>query len=287
MKKLNKKIWIPSAAVLVLLVVAIILLLTRCGSCVDGHSWSEWTELTEATCSVEGEKIHTCTVCGKEEIVDSETTEHDYRTVWDSGETRHWQECVDCGAKCNAEYHTPGEWEIVTEPACETVGTKKRACSVCEKEEIETLEATGHTYTESWSINSIKHFHKCTTCGTKVKTEVHAYDKWTTEGSRKWSNCKTCGYKCVQEVTKAQSITLSGGKSLTVGGTLQLTATAGSSRLTSRNATWSSSDKSVATVDSNGKVTGRKLGSADITVTSGEGAKKTVTVWVTETAIDG
>lgn len=50
--------------------------------------------------------------------------------------------------------------------------------------------------------------------------------------------------------------------------------------------TWTSSDKSVATVDANGVIQGRKIGTATITGTTTDGTKKTVTCKVTVTAMN-
>ena len=63
-------------------------------------------------------------------------------------------------------------------------------------------------------------------------------------------------------------------------GTTQLTATVAPEDATNKNVTWSSSNTSVATVDQTGKVTGKALGSATITVTTEDGSK-TATCTVT------
>ena len=66
---------------------------------------------------------------------------------------------------------------------------------------------------------------------------------------------------------------------LTVGQTVELNATVEPSNATNKNVTWSSSDESVATVSvTNGKaiVTAKKLGTADITVTTEDGKFKAV-----------
>lgn len=71
--------------------------------------------------------------------------------------------------------------------------------------------------------------------------------------------------------------------SLDVDGTQQLTATISPSNATNQNVTWSSSNSSVATVNSNGLVTAIAAGSATITVTTEDG-NKTATCAVTVTA---
>ena len=64
--------------------------------------------------------------------------------------------------------------------------------------------------------------------------------------------------------------------------TIQLTATVLPEDATNKNVTWSSSDTTVATVDTNGKVKGVKEGTAVITVTTEDGSKTaTATIHVT------
>ena len=73
--------------------------------------------------------------------------------------------------------------------------------------------------------------------------------------------------------------------SLTVGGTLTLTATVEPDNATNQNVTWSSDNQSVATVDG-GKVTAVGAGTANITVTTEDGGK-TATCVVTVSASSG
>jgi uncharacterized protein YjdB len=66
-----------------------------------------------------------------------------------------------------------------------------------------------------------------------------------------------------------------------VGKTTTLTATVAPADATNKAVTYASSDDAIATVDSNGVVTGVAAGTADITVTTADGAKaakSTVTV---------
>ena len=60
---------------------------------------------------------------------------------------------------------------------------------------------------------------------------------------------------------------------LTIGGTERLTATVLPSNATNKNVTWSSTDTSVAVVDSNGNVSAIKVGNAVITATTEDGGK--------------
>ena len=66
-----------------------------------------------------------------------------------------------------------------------------------------------------------------------------------------------------------------------VGECVQLTATVSPSNTTDKSVTWKSSNTSVATVDSNGKVTGVNPGTATITVTTADGSNRTATCKIT------
>lgn len=284
------------AALAVLLTAGLVFLLIILSSCANGHKWGEFKVTEEPTCAVEGKQIHTCKVCRKSEAEDIETLAHTYENVWESGETRHWHECEVCGGKCEAEYHNWGSWEVVEEPTCTETGIKKRTCKDCDKEDTFKIAKLGHTATEAWSSNNKKHFHTCTVCGGKVQIAAHAYDKWTkvreatvnTDGAEA-STCKECGYRGTRAIEKtgAKSVVIKGGKSVNVGGTLQLSATVQPAEVADKSVTWSSAKKDIATVNANGTVTGLKAGSTRIIATAANGKKISTVVWVTETAIDG
>lgn len=85
-----------------------------------------------------------------------------------------------------------------------------------------------------------------------------------------------------------EGISLPKTKTVELGKTLTLTVTFNPTTATNKIVTWSSSDESVATVDNNGKITPKKVGSTIITVTSQDGSKKaTCTVTVTEAGNGG
>lgn len=71
--------------------------------------------------------------------------------------------------------------------------------------------------------------------------------------------------------------------SLTEGKTAALTATITPDNATNKNVTWASSDPSVATVDTSGKVTAVNPGTATITATAADGSGKTASCTVTVT----
>ncbi len=84
-------------------------------------------------------------------------------------------------------------------------------------------------------------------------------------------------------------VTISGAKEVEVGKTIKLTATVTPKNATNKKVTWKSSNRNVATVDSNGNVTGKKAGTVTITVTTEDGGKTasyTVTVKEAEQQAD-
>ncbi len=92
-----------------------------------------------------------------------------------------------------------------------------------------------------------------------------------------------------------QSVSISGGTTLTVGEKLTLTASVSPDNATDRSVSWSSDNTGVATVDGSGMVTGVSAGTANITVTTSDGGKtasvavtvKTSTIAVAEVKLSG
>ena len=76
------------------------------------------------------------------------------------------------------------------------------------------------------------------------------------------------------------SVSISGNKNVKVGNTITLKATVSPSSATNKTITWSSGNKSIATVDKNGNVKGVKNGNVDITATSSNGKKATYKITV-------
>ena len=97
--------------------------------------------------------------------------------------------------------------------------------------------------------------------------------------------------KCTINVTKksiyATEVKLNKSSiSIIVGGTYSLTATIVPSNATNNNVTWTSSNKSVATVDSNGKVTAKKEGTATVYAKTSNNKIATCEVKVTTVKIE-
>ncbi len=86
--------------------------------------------------------------------------------------------------------HVYGEWTITKEPTCILSGSQKHTCTLCNKEEVETLNYKGHIITGG----------KCETCGKSqnttckhTKTEIFSISKATcTEDGENKEICTLC-----------------------------------------------------------------------------------------------
>ena len=81
------------------------------------HVYGEWEIINNSTCTENGEKSHSCTLCGN---IESEV-------IVSSG-------------------HTYGEWEIINHSNCTENGEKSRTCTICNDIESEVIISSGHTY---------------------------------------------------------------------------------------------------------------------------------------------
>ena len=122
------------------------------------HIWKDGEMLLQPTCTTTGKKQMVCENCGNLLEVEIPALGHNFVN----------RVCTRCGEKepgCTT--HTYGDWVITKSPTCVAEGSKKRTCTVCGVEEVETIPATGvHTYGE-WQVTKQA---TCTADGIKTKT---------------------------------------------------------------------------------------------------------------------
>jgi len=162
------------------------------------HHWDQGEIITEATCTEEGEKKFTCSICGDEKTEKVSATGHQHTEIRNkkeatcketgySGDT--W--CKDCGKKilsgqtiAKTENHSWDAGKVTTKATCTEEGEKTFTCSICGDEKTEKVSATGHQHTE---IRNKKE----ATC----KEEGYSGDTW----------CKDCGKKILSGQTIAKT----------------------------------------------------------------------------------
>ena len=161
------------------------------------HHWDQGEIITEATCTEEGEKKFTCSICGDEKTEKVSATGHQHTEIRNKKEATCKEEgysgdtwCKDCGKKilsgqtiAKTENHSWDAGKVTTKATCTEEGEKTFTCSICGDEKTEKISATGHQHTE---IRNKKE----ATC----KEEGYSGDTW----------CKDCGKKILSGQTIAK-----------------------------------------------------------------------------------
>lgn len=73
------------------------------------HAHSEYTSNNDASCTSDGTKTRTCSLCGYKDIVTETGTKlgHSWSS-WQVSDTEHWHVCTRCGTKADTASHVPG-----------------------------------------------------------------------------------------------------------------------------------------------------------------------------------
>lgn len=119
--------------------------------------YDEVIDSVNATCESGGYTVYKCSMCNREETREhTPALGHDYKSVVTSptctseGYTTHT--CSRCGdsyvdSRKSMIAHSWTEWVTLVYPTCEDDGERRRTCSVCDKVDVEKLEATSHDLT--------------------------------------------------------------------------------------------------------------------------------------------
>ena len=200
------------------------------------HHWDQGEIITKATCTEEGEKKFTCSICGNEKTEKVSATGHQHTEIRNkkeatcketgySGDT--W--CKDCGKKilsgqtiAKTENHSWDAGKVTTKATCTEEGEKTFTCSICGDEKTEKISATGHQHAEirnkkeaTCKETGYSGDTWCKDCGKKIlsgqtiaKTENHSWDagKVTTkatctEEGEKTFTCSICGDEKTEKVS--------------------------------------------------------------------------------------
>ena len=200
------------------------------------HHWDQGEIITEATCTEEGEKKFTCSICGDEKTEKVSATGHQHTEIRNkkeatcketgySGDT--W--CKDCGKKilsgqtiAKTENHSWDAGKVTTEATCTEEGEKTFTCSICGDEKTEKVSATGHQHTEIRNKKEATCKEEgysgdtwCKDCGKKIlsgqaiaKTENHSWDSGEItkeptckEEGEKTFTCSICGNTKTEKVS--------------------------------------------------------------------------------------
>lgn len=288
------------------------------------HSWDNGKVTKEATCTEDGEKTYTCTVCNttKTEVIPA--TGHQHKEVRNAKKATCTEDgytgdtyCTDCNTKLesgtvvNKLSHT---WDngVITKEATETEeGVKTYTCKTCGETKTEKIPVTSHhldqgtiTKKATCTENGEKTYH-CTDADcdkTYVETipaTGHKFDSWKTvkaqsiySGAVQKRTCNACGKKETRIVGDKLKPVLKVNAPK-----LQLKRRQKTQKFTLTDIakgdsvkSWISSNKKIVTVSGKPNGTciikaGKKTGSAKITITMRSNLKKTIGVKVQKKAV--
>ena len=158
---------------------------TNCGSsyqdsytAVTSHSFDSGKVTEKASCTEEGTRLFTCSVCGENKTEIIPALGHNYTktvtapTCKAQGYTTHT--CTNCGSSYQDSYtavtsHSFGSGKVTKNASCTEQGTRLFTCSVCGENKTEIIPALGHNYTAVVTAPTCKAqgytTHTCTNCG--------------------------------------------------------------------------------------------------------------------------
>ena len=163
----------------------------KVAAAVHEHSWDAGKVTTEATCTTDGVKTYTCSVCKTTKTETIKATGHKETEIRNAVEATCQQEgytgdkvCKTCGTVLEKgttivkKNHTWDAGKVTTEATCTTDGVKTYTCSVCKTTKTETIKATGHkmgewkTVTAATTQKEGKQERTCTACDYKETKSI-------------------------------------------------------------------------------------------------------------------
>ena len=198
-----------------------------------GHTWDSGKVTKQATCTTDGQKTYTCTICKKTKTENISKTGHKEvkdaavsATCENTGKTEG-SHCSVCNTVIKkqeilpATGHTWDSGKVTKAATCTTDGEKTYTCTTCHKTRIESVPKTGHTevkdaVTPATCENAGKtEGSHCSICGTVLKKQEtlpvlgHTWDSGkvtkaatcTTDGEKIYT-CTTCHKTRIESVPK-------------------------------------------------------------------------------------
>lgn len=177
-----------------------------CGDVItESHTWDNGTITKQPTHLEFGEKLYTCSGCGRTKTEPIEkTTEHSYG-AWENLDSTYHQKVCACGDVVK-EAHSWSVGTVVKAATHTEFGEMSHVCSICGATKTELIpKLTEHTYGEWTQVDGDTHQKVCE-CGDTV-IESHIYGEWEitkeateTETGSKQRVCSVCGYIQTEEI---------------------------------------------------------------------------------------
>lgn len=202
-------------------ILAICILCALLTACQCEHEF-DWKITSEASCTHEGIRTNTCTLCNYSTTEPVPTVTHEYDAGVVTQEPTCTEQgimtytCIGCGdvqtEAIEVLAHSFGEPELTQEATCSVPGTMTHTCTACgyaRNEDTETLE---HTFGEAVVTKEANCKDEgevslvCTVCSyaqfveSIPKTDIHAYElkviqaSSCTQKGKGENECTVCGY---------------------------------------------------------------------------------------------
>ncbi|MBQ7761511.1 MAG: leucine-rich repeat domain-containing protein [Clostridia bacterium] len=176
------------------------------------HTFGEAEIVSQASCTENGLKKYTCTVCQyvKEETIPQ--TGHAYSSEYQKDEYGHWviANCEHTTVVGEKKAHS-FESSITREATCGENGVKTFVCSECDFSIDQEIPMLNHTYSEDWDSNEQGHWHSatCEHSNELSPRAPHSFDAGVTEvigncfkDGRVVYTCADCNYVLTEIIEK-------------------------------------------------------------------------------------
>ena len=118
-----------------------------------------------------------CSVCGGTIAA----LGHDFSaSVWQHDGDTHWKKCSRCDAKNDENPHVWDNGKVTVPSTCLTEGNRVFTCDECDATKNEPIQASGHSWDQTWQHNATHHWHECLNADCDVKNNDSAKDGYGT-----------------------------------------------------------------------------------------------------------
>ena len=187
---------------------------------------------------------------------------------------------------------------VTKAPTCTTAGVRTYTCTAGDDSYTESIPATGHKLTTlpakaaTCTATGLTEGQKCSVCGTVTVSQQttpvlgHAMGNWVTTQAPtaladgvQTRTCSRCGYAETAAITRLAATGSLNATNVPLKVKQSATLTVKDMAAGDYVASWTSSDTKIVTVN-NGKITGKKKGTAKVTATLASGRVLTATIKV-------